>query len=138
MVGFGLRHAAPGLLHELLRRGFVGAGRGNGRSAGFGRRQCLIVNLIGHFLFVDKQFVAVKIVLHFYIVGFRLFELSMSSRQLPLGGDHAGFGVFDIGGGELQIWLEVFTEVIGTVIFSDWAVASALARLACACATATS
>ena len=35
-------------------------------------------------------------------------------------------------------WLEVFTEVIGTVIFSDWAVASALARLACAWATATS
>ena len=69
-AGFGvfvirvrLHDAALGLLHELLRGGLVGAGCRHRRCAGFGCGQRLIVNLLGHFPFVDQQFVAVKIVL---------------------------------------------------------------------------
>ena len=77
-----------------------------------------------------------QIVLRFHIVRFGCFQLGVRSAQLLLGCGDCGAGILNARSCELQL-ADVFTEVIGTVIFSDRAVASALARFACACASAT-
>ena len=136
VVRLRLHQTALGLLHELLRGGFTGPGCGYGRGAGSGGGQCLIVNLVGHFLFIHQQFVALQIILRAHIVGLGLKQLGVGCGELLLGGNDPRFGVYDVRLGETRV-LDVLTEVMGTVIFSDLAVASALAGLASACATAT-
>jgi hypothetical protein len=78
-----------------------------------------------------------QIVLSAHVVGLSFFELGMRGGKLSLRGDDSRLSVFNIGSGELELAGRV-TVVIGTVTFSDWSVASAFERLACACATATS
>jgi len=137
VVRDGLHQAASRLLHILLRGGLIGSGRRDRGCAGPRRRQCLIVNLLGHFPFVDQQLVAAEILLRPDIVGLSLFQLGVSGKELLSAAETpaVAFSMSD----EVDVsWLTVLIEVIGTVIFSDCAVASALAKLAFACATATS
>jgi hypothetical protein len=63
VVRHGLHQTAPRLLRELLRCGLIGARRRHPRGTGSGCGQRLIVNLLGHFPFVDQKLVAVQIVL---------------------------------------------------------------------------
>ena len=90
-------------LHKLLRGGFIGVGCRHRRGTGFSRSQCLIVDLLGHFLFVHQQLIALQIGLHPHIVGLGLFQLGMGGGELPLGGNHSRLGVLDVGCRRLQL-----------------------------------
>ena len=54
VVRVGLRQAAPRLLDELVRGGFIGGGSSQGRGTGLSRGQCLIVDLVRYFFLVDQ------------------------------------------------------------------------------------
>ena len=96
MVRLGLHEAALGLLDELLGGRLVGAGGFNGGGARPCSGEGLIVDLHSDFAFVDEQFVALKIVLGFDVVGFRGLRLGMSGGELAFGGDDSRLSVHDI------------------------------------------
>jgi hypothetical protein len=108
VVRVGLRHAALRLLNELLRRRFIGPSRRYVRSAGFGRSQSLIVDLLRYFPPVDQQFVAMEIVLRLYIVGLGGFQLGMGGGKLLLGSGDAGVRVFDARCSEPQLTRSIY------------------------------
>ena len=80
--------------------------------------QRLIVDLLGHFPLRGEHPVAVEIVLRLHIVGLGVFQLGVGCGQLPLSSYDTAL-VFSISEAVNFSWLEVLTEIIGTVIFSD-------------------
>ena len=103
MIGIRLCQPAACLAYEFLRRRFTGASCRYRCRARFGSGQRLIVDLLRHFALVDQKFVALEIVLGFYVVGFGGLHLRVGGSKLALGGDDPRVGVVDAGRGESQL-----------------------------------